>query len=117
MTIAWIIANLFALAVITAIFAVIFKYLPSVPLRWRDVIIGSTLTAVLFSIGKVLISFYVAHGNFGTIYGAADSAMTLIIWVYYSAQIFFYGALFTHEYAIQLGSHIPRTPMTEVLSN
>ena len=93
-----------AILIVTILFAVIFKYLPEVPLAWSDVMVGAILTSILFSIGKALISLYVAHGNFDSTYGAAGSLVALIAWIYYSAQIFFYGSLFTHEYAVRLGS-------------
>jgi membrane protein len=86
------------------LFAVIFKYLPAAHIAWKDVLVGAVLTAVLFIAGKALISLYIAKGDISSTYGAAGSVVALITWIYYSAQIFFYGALFTHEYAHQLGS-------------
>jgi membrane protein len=93
-----------AFAILTGLFAVIFKYLPDVKIAWRDVIIGAVLTAILFSVGKLLIGLYVAKADISSSYGAAGSVVILITWIYYSAQIFFYGSLFTHEYATKLGS-------------
>ena len=66
--------------------------------------VGAVLTAALFTIGKFLIGMYVAHANISSSYGAAGSVVILITWIYYSAQIFFYGSLFTHEYALKIGS-------------
>lgn len=92
------------MVIVTVIFAFIYKYLPGTRIAWRDVVLGSILTAVLFMIGKFAIGLYLGHGNFSDSYGAAGSIVALITWIYYSAQIFFFGALFTHEYAMTLGS-------------
>lgn len=99
-----IISNLMSFAIVTGLFAVIFKYLPATQIAWKDVFIGALLTALLFTIGKSAINAYVAHVDISSSYGAAGSVVILITWVYYSAQIFFYGSLFTHEYALKLGS-------------
>jgi membrane protein len=93
-----------SMLIVTLIFAFIYKYLPATRIAWGDVIVGAILTALLFMGGKVLIGLYLGHGNFSTSYGAAGSIVALITWIYYSAQIFFFGALFTHEYATTLGS-------------
>jgi membrane protein len=96
--------NLVSFAIVTGLFAVIYKYLPATKIAWRDVFVGALLTAVLFTIGKFAINLYVAHADISSSYGAAGSVVILITWIYYSAQIFFYGSLFTHEYAMKLGS-------------
>lgn len=80
------------------LFAVMFKVLPDVKLRWRDVLPGAALTALLFVIGKIVIGFYLSLSRFGTAYGAAGSVLILLIWIYYSAQILFFGAEFTQVY-------------------
>ncbi|SNT23002.1 membrane protein [Noviherbaspirillum humi] len=98
------VSTLVSFGIVTGLFAVIFKYLPAVKIAWKDVFIGAVLTALLFTVGKIGIGLYVAHGNFSTAYGAAGSVVVLITWIYYSAQIFFYGSLFTHEYAMTIGS-------------
>jgi membrane protein len=99
------VANFFiSLAAISALFALIFKYVPDVPIGWRDVGIGSISTAILFVAGKTLLAIYFATVGVGSTYGAAGSLVALVIWVYYSAQIFFFGAIFTHEYATKFGS-------------
>lgn len=105
-------ANFFiSLAAIAVLFALIFKYVPDVPISWRDVGIGAVFTAVLFTIGKTVLAIYFATLGVGSTYGAAGSLVALIIWVYYSAQIFFFGAIFTHEYAMRFGSRaLFRTP-------
>jgi membrane protein len=95
---------LMSFAIVAGLFAAIFKYLPDVKLSWRDVAIGALLTALLFTIGKFAIGLYVAKADISSSYGAAGSVVILITWIYYSAQIFFYGSLFTHEYATKLGS-------------
>lgn len=100
-----VVSNGLAFVIVSVLFAAIYKYLPATPIAWRDVIVGALLTAVLFMAGKVAIGFYLGHGGFSNAYGAAGSIVALITWIYYSAQIFFYGALFTHDYALKLGSH------------
>jgi membrane protein len=81
------------------LFAVIYRIVPEVRVDWTDVVIGSAITAVLFSIGKSLIGLYLGKAAVGSAYGAAGSLVALLVWVYYSAQIFLYGAEFTHVYA------------------
>lgn len=93
--------------IVVALFAAIYKYLPAAPIAWRDVILGSVITAVLFLAGKYLIGLYLSTTNFSSGYGAAGSLVLLVSWIYYSAQIFFYGALFTHEHAVRSGRAIP----------
>lgn len=103
------ISSLLTFLIVSGLFAAIFKYLPEAPVAWRDVAVGSLLTALLFTLGKTLIGLYLGNGGVSTAYGAAASVVVLISWIYYSAQIFFYGALFTHEYARTLGSHAAET--------
>ena len=86
----------------------IFKFLPAVKLAWRDVIVGAAVTSLLFMVGKTAIGLYLGNGGASTAFGAASSLVALIVWMYYSAQIFFYGALFTHEYATTVGSRQDR---------
>jgi membrane protein len=95
---------LFTFAVIASLFAVIYKMLPEVTLPWRDVAIGALCTAALFTLGEHGIAAYLRTGAVHTSFGAAGSLAVLLIWVYYSAQIFFLGAEFTREYAITHGS-------------
>ena len=97
-----------SMLIVGVIFAFIYKYLPATRIAWGDVMVGALITAVLFMAGKVLIGLYLGHGNFSSSYGAAGSIVALITWIYYSAQIFFFGALFTHEYATTLGSRRQR---------
>jgi membrane protein len=85
--------------VITIMFAAVYKVVPDVPLAWRDVIVGACATSLVFTIGKVLIALYLGRASFGSTYGAAGSILILLVWVYYSAQLFFFGAEFTKIYA------------------
>jgi len=90
--------------VITALFAMIYKLLPRVPISWHDVWIGAAVTALLFDIGKLLIGLYLGKSSVVSGFGAAGSLVVLLIWVYYSAQIFLLGAEFTWAYAHRYGS-------------
>jgi len=92
--------------VISFMFSVIFKVLPDAKIKWRDVIKGAILTAILFIIGREVISFYVAKNNFTSIYGAAASIVIILVWVYYTAVILYFGAEFTKVYSINYGSRI-----------
>lgn len=103
------ISHLVSFGIVTGLFAVIFKYLPATRIAWKDVLVGALITAVLFIVGKAAIGIYVASADISSAYGAAGSVVILITWVYYSAQIFFYGSLFTHEYAMKLGSRADAT--------
>jgi membrane protein len=87
-----------SLAVITALFTVLYRVLPDVKLRWRDVAVGAFATAVLFTIGKQLIGLYLGRSSTVSMYGAAGSIVVLLVWVYYSAQIVLLGAEFTRVY-------------------
>jgi membrane protein len=101
----WQIINfLVSFAVITFLFAAIFKVLPDVHIAWREVWLGAAVTALLFTIGKYLLSLYLA--NAGSAYGAVGSLVVFLLWVYYSAQILFMGAEFTQVYARRFGSGI-----------
>jgi membrane protein len=91
-------------AVITALFAMIYKILPRVRIGWRDVWIGAAVTALLFSLGKSLIGLYLGRSGIASGFGAAGSLILVIVWTYYSAQIFLLGAEFTHVYAHACGS-------------
>ncbi len=93
-----------SLAAMTVLFGLIFKFVPDVPIDWRDVGIGALATAFLFEVGKVLLGLYLGTAGVGSTYGAAGSLVAFVVWVYYSAQIFFFGAVFTRVYADRLGS-------------
>ena len=94
---------------VTVLFGLIYKILPDVQLTWRDVAIGATITSLLFTLGKFLIGFYLGHATIASTYGAAGSFVTLLVWVYYSAVIFFYGAEITKVYATRYGSGVVPT--------
>ncbi len=103
----WQIFNfIISFAVITSLFAVIYKYLPDVKIKWGDVWTGAIITSLLFTIGKFALGLYLGRGSFGSTYGAAGSLIVLLAWVYYSAQILFFGAEFTQVYARRFGSTI-----------
>jgi membrane protein len=91
--------ELFSLALITVIFALIFKILPDVNVAWRDVWFGAAVTAVLFVIGEALIALYIAYGGVASAYGAAGSILVALVWIYYSALILLFGAEFTKIHA------------------
>lgn len=92
-----------SLGIITALFAMIFKFLPDVKIAWRDVWLGGFLTALLFNIGKFLIGIYIGRSSITSVYGAMGSLVVVLLWVYYSAQILFFGAQFTRIYANRFG--------------
>ncbi|HWP09770.1 MAG TPA: YihY/virulence factor BrkB family protein [Polyangiaceae bacterium] len=95
-----------SLGVVTALFAVMFKTVPHAKVAWRDVWVGAFVTALLFTLGKLLIGLYLGKTSFSSAYGAAGSLVLLVIWVYYSASILLLGAEFTQAYAIYYGSRI-----------
>ena len=90
--------------VIATLFGVIYKMLPRIRLSWRDVTIGALGTAAMFTLGKYAIGLYIGNSGVASSFGAAGSMIALLLWVYYSAQIFFLGAEFARQYALQLGS-------------
>lgn len=97
---------LISFAVVTILFALIYKVVPDVRVAWRDVWIGALVTAFLFAVGKWAIGLYLGNSAPGSTYGAAGSLIVLLLWVYYSAQILFLGAEFTQVYANKYGSRI-----------
>lgn len=103
----WMVLNfVLSFAVVALLFALIFKFVPDVTVRWSDVWIGALGTAVLFEIGKHLLSFYLGRAGVSSAYGAAGSLAVLLVWIYYAAQILFFGAEFTQVYARRFGSRI-----------
>ncbi|HSJ57597.1 MAG TPA: YhjD/YihY/BrkB family envelope integrity protein, partial [Anaerolineae bacterium] len=115
--VAQILSLLLSFGVITLLFALIFKYLPDVEIEWSDVWVGAAVTAALFLIGEFLIGLYLGQSAAASAYGAAGALVLLLLWVYYSAQILFFGAEFTHTYALKFGSRIVpaegAVPLTE----
>lgn len=97
--------SLFSFVIVTMLFAFIYKWLPDPRIAWRDVIVGAAFTAALFTLGKFLIGLYIGNSNIAAGFGAAGSLIVILLWVYYSSQIFFMGAEFTHVYAARRGSH------------
>jgi membrane protein len=96
----WIISWL----LIAALFAALYRIVPDVELKWRDVALGALITSLLFMVGKDLMGLYFAHASFGSTYSAAGSPIVVLLWLYYSAQLFFWGAEFTKVYAKTVGS-------------
>jgi membrane protein len=95
---------LIGFAMTVALFALIYKYIPRESIAWSDVWIGATVTALLFTIGKTMIGVYLGRSSFNSAYGAAGSLVVLLLWIYYSAQIFLLGAEFTRVFAYRHGS-------------
>ena len=107
----------FSFLVIAVMFGAIYKLLPRVTLSWHDVTIGALGTAIMFTVGKFAIGLYIGNSGTASSFGAAGSLIALLLWVYYSAQIFFLGAEFARQYALQMGSlkdkHVPGAPPPE----
>ena len=95
-----------AFGVVTLLFALIYRYLPDARVEWRDVWIGAAITALLFTLGKFLIGLYLAESSAASAYGAAGSFVILLLWIYYSSMVLFFGAEFTQVYARRHGSGI-----------
>jgi membrane protein len=95
-------------ALLTGLFAAIYKVLPDTPIAWRDVIIGALVTAGLFEGGKYAIALYIGESNVASSYGAAGALIILLLWIFYSAQIFLLGAEFTRAFARRYGTHVGR---------
>lgn len=93
-------------AVITGLFALIYKVVPDVKIRFGDVLVGALVTALLFTVGRLLIGLYIGKSSVGSPFGAAGSLVVIVVWVYYSANILFLGAEFTQVYATRFGSRI-----------
>jgi membrane protein len=106
-TVIWQVVNfLVALAVTSGLFALIYKVVPDVEIAWRDVWVGALVTGILFSLGKLGIGLYLGRSSIASPFGAAGSVVALVVWVYYSAQILFFGAELTQVYAKQRGDRI-----------
>jgi len=97
---------LLTLGITTLIFAVIFKVLPDARIKWKDIMAGAVTTAIFFMLGKFGISFYISKTNVGSTYGTAGSLVVLLLWVYYSSIILYFGAEFTKAYAVKYGAEI-----------
>jgi membrane protein len=97
-----------SLLVLTLMFALLYRYVPDAEVRWRDVWLGGIMTAVLFALGKTAIGYYLGRASVGSAYGAAGSMVVLLVWVYYSALIVFFGAEFTQAWATRHGAVTPQ---------
>jgi len=97
-----------SLLVLTFVFALLYKYVPDAEIGWRDVWLGGFITAVFFTLGKTAIGVYLGRASVGSAYGAAGSMVVLLVWVYYSALIMFFGAEFTHAWATRHGGVTPQ---------
>jgi membrane protein len=95
---------------ITLLFALVYKVLPDVKIAWTDVWVGSAVTALLFTLGKYLFGLYLARSTINSAYGAASSLAIILMWFYYSAQVFFIGAEFTQVYANRHGARVSPRP-------
>jgi membrane protein len=100
----------FSFALMTAVFAMLYKFMPRVKIHWKDVWAGATVTALLFTVGKILIGIYIGKSAISSGFGAAGSLVVVLVWVYYSAQIFLLGAEFTWVYAHAHGSRKDESP-------
>lgn len=103
----WPVLNLLvSFGVITLLFAMIYKVLPDVKIAWREVWVGAAITALLFTVGKFLLGMYLGRSTVASAYGAAGSVVIILLWVYYSAQILFFGAELTQVYACRFGKRL-----------
>jgi membrane protein len=100
------VTELFSFALMTLLFAVIYKVLPDVKLRWKDVRVGAFVTGLLFAIGKYLIALYLASSGISSSFGAAGALILVLTWIYYSTVIFFFGAEFTKVYSRECGASV-----------
>ena len=94
-----------SLLVVALLFAMIFRLVPDVRITWKDVWLGAVIAALLFELGRFVLGFYFGRSAAASRYGAAGSLIIILVWVYYSAQILFFGAAFTRVYALKHGSH------------
>ncbi len=101
---------------VTIIFAMIFVFLPDVKIKWRDVWLGAIVTALLFSLGKSLIAYYLAHAGIATPFGAAGSLVAFVVWIYYSGLILFFGAELTKTTVMYFGHQIELETNAEILN-
>jgi membrane protein len=98
--------SVFSFCMIAILFALIFKFIPDTRIPWRDVRMGAAVTSLLFTVGKVLIGYYLGHSALTSAYGAAASLVIFLIWIYYSALILLFGAELTYVYALNYGSRM-----------
>lgn len=108
-----VIDNLATFLITACVFGVIFKVLPDAKIKWKDVSVGAFITAILFTLGKIAIGWYLGQSNLATIYGAAGSVIIIMVWAYYSSLILYLGAEFTKVYATQYGTKIQPSDYSE----
>lgn len=108
-----VIDNLVSFAITTLLFAIIFKVLPDAKIKWKDITVGALITAILFTLGKFIIGYYVGRSNLMSIYGAAGSIIIIMIWAYYSSVILYLGAEFTKLFANKHGTKIQPSDYSE----
>jgi membrane protein len=111
----YIVNLILTIGITSLLFAVIFKVLPDAKIKWKDVWAGAITTALLFMLGKFAISFYISKSDVGSTYGAAGSLVILLVWIYYSSIILYFGAEFTKAYAVKFGSAIHPTKYAVVI--
>ena len=99
-------ARVLSLGVITLLFTLIYKFLPDALIRWKDTLAGAFITALLFVVGKILIGVYLGYSDVGSAYGAAGSVIIILVWIYYSGLIIFFGAEFTQQYTDRFGAKV-----------
>ncbi len=104
----------FMVALFAGLFAITFKVLPDAHIAWKDVLMGATVTSLLFTFGEYLIGFYLRFADLGSAYGTASSIVVLLVWIYYSMQIVLLGAKFTQVYANRFGSQVLPTKRAEL---
>ncbi|HEY0069918.1 MAG TPA: YihY/virulence factor BrkB family protein [Chloroflexia bacterium] len=104
------------LGIITLMFCLLFKFLPDVRVEWKDVWLGAFITALLFTVGQIALGVYLGSGSVGTAFGAAGSIVIILVWIYYSALIFFIGAELTQVIARRFGSRVMPAPNAEPLT-
>src|SRR5690606_9639151 len=97
---------LVTMAILTGLFAAVYKWLPDVRIRWREVWVGALITALLFSVGKSLIGMYLGRAAPGSVYGAAGSLVAVLIWIYYTSLVVLFGAEMSQVYASMFGRGI-----------
>lgn len=114
---AYAISNLISMGTVLLLFAVVFKVLPDAELKWRDALVGSFFTAILFLIGKYGINVYLSRSSTVSAYGAAGAVVLILLWIYYSAIILYFGAEFTKVYANEFGGKIRPSPFAVFVEN
>lgn len=116
-TLAQVFNAVFGFALITVLFGMIYKWVPRVKLAWRDVWVGAAITSLLFTVGRILIGLYIGRSGVASPFGAAASLVVLLLWVYYSAQIFLFGAeltwVFAHRHGSRQGQALPQAVLPQ----